>query len=314
MNNKINLVTGGTGFLGSHLTKYLLDAGEQVISLDNNFTGTKKNIKEFLSRPNFEFIRHDVTQPIFLEVDRIWHLACPASPIHYQSNPIKTTKTSFLGTLNMLGIAKRVGAKILLASTSEVYGDPKEHPQKESYNGSVNPIGIRSCYDEGKRVAETLCFDYKRIHEIDIRVMRIFNTYGPKMNLNDGRVVSNFIVQALKGKNLTIYGDGTQTRSFCYVDDLISGMVSLMNGNHCGPINIGNPNEFKIKELAELIIQKINPNLEISYLPLPQDDPLQRKPDISLARKELLWEPKINIKEGLEKTIPWFKEEILKNL
>ena len=314
MNNKINLVTGGTGFLGSHLTKYLLDAGEQVISLDNNFTGTKKNIKEFLSHPNFEFIRHDVTQPIFLEVERIWHLACPASPIHYQSNPIKTTKTSFLGTLNMLGIAKRVGARILLASTSEVYGDPKEHPQKESYNGSVNPIGIRSCYDEGKRVAETLCFDYKRIHEIDIRVMRIFNTYGPKMNLNDGRVVSNFIVQALKGKNLTIYGDGTQTRSFCYVDDLISGMVSLMNGNHCGPINIGNPNEFKIKELAELIIQKINPNLEISYLPLPQDDPLQRKPDISLARKELLWEPKINIKEGLEKTIPWFKEEILKNL
>ena len=314
MNNKINLITGGTGFLGSHLTKYLLDAGEQVISIDNNFTGSKNNIKNFFKNPNFEFIRHDVTQPIFLEVHRIWHLACPASPIHYQSNPIKTTKTSFLGTLNMLGIAKRVGAKILLASTSEVYGDPKEHPQKESYNGSVNPIGIRSCYDEGKRVAETLCFDYKRIHEIDIRVMRIFNTYGPKMNLNDGRVVSNFIVQALKGKNLTIYGDGTQTRSFCYVDDLISGMVSLMNGNHCGPINIGNPNEFKIKELAELIIQKINPNLEISYLPLPQDDPLQRKPDISLARKELLWEPKINIKEGLEKTIPWFKDEILKNL
>ena len=313
MNNKINLVTGGTGFLGSHLTKYLLDAGEQVISLDNNFTGSKKNIKEFLSHPNFEFIRHDVTQPIFLEVERIWHLACPASPIHYQRNPIKTTKTSFLGTLNMLGVAKRVGAKILLASTSEVYGDPKEHPQKESYNGSVNPIGIRSCYDEGKRVAETLCFDYKRIHDIDIRVMRIFNTYGPKMNLNDGRVVSNFIVQALKGKNLTIYGDGTQTRSFCYVDDVISGMISLMNGNHSGPINIGNPNEFKIKELAELIIQKINPNLEISYLPLPQDDPLQRKPDISLARKELLWEPKINIKEGLEKTIPWFKEEIMKN-
>ena len=312
MNNKINLVTGGTGFLGSHLTKYLLDAGEQVISLDNNFTGSKKNIKEFLSHPNFEFIRHDVTQPIFLEVERIWHLACPASPIHYQRNPIKTTKTSFLGTLNMLGIAKRVGAKILLASTSEVYGDPKEHPQKESYNGSVNPIGIRSCYDEGKRVAETLCFDYKRIHDIDVRVMRIFNTYGPKMNLNDGRVVSNFLVQALKGKNLTIYGDGTQTRSFCYVDDLISGMISLMNGNHCGPINIGNPNEFKIKELAELIIQKINPKLEISYQPLPQDDPLQRKPDISLARNKLFWEPNININEGLDKTIPWFREEINK--
>ena len=314
MTNKINLVTGGTGFLGSHLTEYLLDMGEQVISLDNNFTGSKNNIKNFLKNPNFEFIRHDVTQPIFLEVDRIWHLACPASPLHYQSNPIKTAKTSFLGTLNMLGIAKRVGARILLASTSEVYGDPKEHPQKESYNGSVNPIGIRSCYDEGKRIAETLCFDYKRKHNIEIRVMRIFNTYGPRMNLNDGRVVSNFIVQALQGKNLTIYGDGSQTRSFCYVDDLINGMSGLMNSNHNGPINIGNPNEFKIKELAELIIQKINPKLEISYLPLPQDDPLQRKPDISLARKELLWEPKINIEEGLEKTIPWFKEEILKNL
>ena len=314
MINKINLVTGGTGFLGSHLTEYLLNLGEQVISLDNNFTGSKNNIKNFLKNPNFEFIRHDVTQPIFLEVDRIWHLACPASPLHYQSNPIKTAKTSFLGTLNMLGIAKRVGARILLASTSEVYGDPKVHPQKESYNGYVNPIGIRSCYDEGKRIAETLCFDYKRKHNIEIRVMRIFNTYGPRMNLNDGRVVSNFIVQALQGKNLTIYGDGSQTRSFCYVDDLINGMSSLMNSNHNGPINIGNPNEFKIKELAELIIQKINPKLEISYLPLPQDDPLQRKPDISLARKELLWEPKINIKEGLEKTIPWFKEEILKNL
>ena len=314
MTNKINLVTGGTGFLGSHLTQYLLDAGEHVISLDNNFTGSKNNIKNFLKNPNFEFIRHDVTQPIFLEVDRIWHLACPASPLHYQSNPIKTAKTSFLGTLNMLGIAKRVGARILLASTSEVYGDPKVHPQKESYNGYVNPIGIRSCYDEGKRIAETLCFDYKRKHNIEIRVMRIFNTYGPRMNLNDGRVVSNFIVQALQGKNLTIYGDGSQTRSFCYVDDLINGMSSLMNSNHNGPINIGNPHEFKIKELAELVIQKINPKLEISYLPLPQDDPLQRKPDISLARKELLWEPKINIKEGLEKTIPWFKEEILKNL
>ncbi len=312
MTNKINLVTGGTGFLGSHLTEYLLNLGEQVISLDNNFTGSKNNIKNFLKNPNFEFIRHDVTQPIFLEVERIWHLACPASPIHYQINPIKTTKTSFLGTLNMLGIAKRVGARILLASTSEVYGDPKEHPQKESYNGSVNPIGIRSCYDEGKRVAETLCFDYKRIHDINVRVMRIFNTYGPKMNLNDGRVVSNFIVQALKGKNLTIYGDGTQTRSFCYVDDLISGMIKLMNGNHSGPINIGNPNEFTIKELAELIIQKINPNLEISYQPLPQDDPLQRRPDISLARNKLFWEPNINIDEGLDKTIPWFREEINK--
>lgn len=312
MINNINLVTGGSGFLGSHLTEKLLEAGEEVISLDNNFTGSKKNIKNFLKNPNFEFIRHDVTKPIFLEVDRIWHLACPASPIHYQTNPIKTAKTSFIGTLNMLGMAKRVGARILLASTSEVYGDPKEHPQRESYNGSVNPIGIRSCYDEGKRIAETLCFDYKRMHNIDIRVMRIFNTYGPRMNLKDGRVVSNFIVQALKGESLTIYGDGSQTRSFCFVDDLISGMVSLMNGNYIGPINIGNPNEFKIRELAEMVIKKVNPSLEISYESLPQDDPLQRKPDISLAREKLLWEPKINIDEGLEKTIPWFKEEIMR--
>ena len=308
MNNKINLVTGGTGFLGSHLTKYLLDAGEQVISLDNNFTGTKKNIKEFLSHPNFEFIRHDVTQPIYLEVERIWHLACPASPIHYQRNPIKTTKTSFLGTLNMLGIAKRVGAKILLASTSEVYGDPKEHPQKESYNGSVNPIGIRSCYDEGKRVAETLCFDYKRIHEIDVRVMRIFNTYGPKMNLNDGRVVSNFIVQALSGKPITIYGDGKQTRSFCYVDDLVDAIILTMSKEKGfnGPINLGNENEFTIFELAELVVEITKSKSKIIFEDLPSDDPNRRCPDTTLAKRELNWSPKVSLKDGLIKTINYF--------
>ena len=310
MKNKVNLVTGGTGFLGSHLIEYLLKSGEEVISLDNNYTGNKKNITNFLDNPRFEFIRHDITLPIHLEVNKIWHLACPASPVHYQANPIKTAKTSFLGTLNMLGLAKRVGARILLASTSEVYGDPEQHPQNEQYKGSVNPIGIRSCYDEGKRIAETLCFDYKRMHGTDIRVMRIFNTYGPRMNLEDGRVVSNFIVQALKNENLTIYGDGSQTRSFCYVDDLIDGMVKLMNGSHNGPINIGNPDEFTIKELAKIVIEKINKNLQISYSPLPQDDPLQRKPDISLAKKVLEWEPKVNIVEGLNKTIPWFKEEI----
>ena len=310
MRNKVNLITGGTGFLGSHLSEFLLNSGEEVLCLDNNFTGRKENIEHLTSHSKFEFIRHDVTKSIYLEVDRIWHLACPASPIHYQFNPIKTAKTSFLGTLNMLGLAKRVGARILLASTSEVYGDPERHPQSEEYKGSVNPIGIRACYDEGKRIAETLCFDYKRSHDVDIRVMRIFNTYGPRMLPNDGRVVSNFIVQALQNKSLTVYGDGSQTRSFCYVDDLIDGMVKLMNGNHQGPINIGNPNEFSIKELAEKIIEKINPKLEITYKPLPQDDPLQRKPDISLAEKELGWKPKINIDEGLKKTIPWFKEKI----
>lgn len=310
MGNKINLVTGGAGFLGSHLTDYLINNGEEVFCLDNCFTGRKENIKKWIGHPRFEFIRHDITYPINLEVNRIWHLACPASPKHYQFNPIKTAKTSFLGTLNMLGLAKRINAKILLASTSEVYGDPKVHPQSETYNGSVNPIGIRSCYDEGKRIAETLCFDYKRMHDVDIRVMRIFNTYGPRMNLEDGRVVSNFIVQAIRNQDLTIYGDGSQTRSFCYVDDLINGMVKLMHGNHCGPINVGNPNEFTIKELAKIIIDKINPKLNITYKNLPQDDPTQRKPDILLAKKELSWVPKINIVEGLDKTIPWFKEEI----
>ena len=314
MSNIVNLITGGTGFLGSHLSEYLLNAGEEVICLDNNFTGRKENVERNIGNTKFELIMHDITNPIYLEVNRIWHLACPASPIHYQSNPIKISKTSFLGTLNMLGLAKRVGARLLLASTSEVYGNPEVNPQTESYNGSVNPIGIRSCYDEGKRIAESLCFDYKRMHDTDIRVLRIFNTYGPRMNLSDGRVVSNFVVQALKNQDLTIYGDGSQTRSFCYVDDLIEGMVRLMNSKHNGPINIGNPNELTIKDFANKVIEKINPNLGLIYKPLPEDDPLQRKPDISLAKTELLWEPKIQIEEGLDKIIPWFKAEISRNI
>ncbi len=305
-----NLITGGAGFLGSHLTKKLLSLNEEVICLDNYFTGKKSNIQSCLGNPNFELIRHDVTEPIKLEVDKIWHLACPASPIHYQFNPIKTTKTSFMGTYNMLGLAKRVGAKILLASTSEVYGDPKEHPQKETYRGSVNTIGLRSCYDEGKRVAETLCTDYQRIHDVDIRIMRIFNTYGPNMRADDGRVISNFIVQALREKRLTIYGDGNQTRSFCYVDDLINGMILLMNSNYQKPVNVGNPNEFSINDLGNLIREIINPNLEFEYKKLPMDDPQQRKPSIELASKLLNWEPKVEIKEGLNKTIEWFKSNL----
>ncbi len=305
-----NLVTGGAGFLGSHLIDRLMNSGEEVICLDNYFTGRKSNLLQWVNHPNFEIIRHDVTEPIRLEVDRIWHLACPASPVHYQFNPIKTAKTSFLGTYNMLGLARRVGAKILLASTSEVYGDPEVHPQPETYRGSVNTLGIRSCYDEGKRIAETLCFDYQRMHDTEIRVMRIFNTYGPRMLPEDGRVVSNFIVQALLGEALTIYGDGSQTRSFCYVDDLIEGMIRLMNGSHSGPMNIGNPNEFTILKLAELIRKKINPKLELINKPLPQDDPLQRQPVINLAQNELSWEPKVDLEEGLDKTILWFKENI----
>ena len=307
---KRNLVTGGAGFLGSHLIDKLMDAGEEVICMDNYFTGRKLNILKWMNNPNFELIRHDVTEPIQLEVDHIWHLACPASPVHYQMNPIKTAKTSFLGTYNMLGLARRVGAKILLASTSEVYGDPEIHPQPESYRGCVNTIGIRSCYDEGKRIAETLCFDYKRIHEVDIRVLRIFNTYGPRMIPNDGRVVSNFICQALKGIPLTIYGDGSQTRSFCYVDDLIKGMMKLMYSNYIGPINVGNPTEFTIKQLAELVINKIDKKLNMIYKPLPQDDPTQRKPIIELARKELNWYPEVNLNEGLDKTISYFKNAL----
>ncbi len=310
MKSKINLVTGGTGFLGSHLIDNLMKQGEIVFCLDNNFTGKDENIKHWIGNNNFKLIKHDVIDPIFLEVDRIWHLACPASPIHYQSNPIKTAKTTFLGTLNMLGLAKKNKAQILMASTSEIYGDPEIHPQTESYKGSVNPIGIRACYDEGKRISETLCFDYHREHKIDIKVMRIFNTYGPRMNLDDGRVISNFIVQSLTNKNLTIYGDGNQTRSFCYVDDLINGMMKLMNSEHNGPVNIGNPDEYTINQIAETIIKLINPSLKITNKPLPQDDPLKRKPDINLANKLLNWMPEVKLKEGLKKTIPWFEAEL----
>ena len=303
-----NLVTGGAGFLGSHLIDRLIEANQEVICLDNYFTGRKSNISHHLKNPLFELIRHDVTLPIRLEVDRIWHLACPASPVHYQSNPIKTTKTSFMGTYNMLGLAKRTGAQFLMASTSEVYGDPEVHPQPENYKGSVNSFGIRACYDEGKRVAETLCFDYKRIHNVDIKIVRIFNTYGPRMLPNDGRVVSNFIVQAIKNDPITIYGEGNQTRSFCYVDDLINGIIKLMNSKNIHePVNIGNPREFTISELAEKIRDIINPNLNFKFYPLPGDDPLQRKPVIEKARKELSWEPLISIDEGLEKTINYFK-------
>ena len=302
-----NLVTGGAGFLGSHLIDRLLINGEEVICLDNYFTGKKDNLKRWLNNPNLELIRHDVIEPINLEVDRIWHLACPASPVHYQFNPIKTSKTSFLGTYNMLGLARRVGARILLASTSEVYGDPEVHPQPENYRGNVNSLGPRSCYDEGKRIAETLCFDYNRMHGTEIRIIRIFNTYGPRMMPDDGRVISNFIVQALRGENLTLYGNGSQTRSFCYVDDLIEGMILHMNSKEIGPFNVGNPREFSIKELAEIIREKINPNLEFINKPLPLDDPVQRQPVIDLARNKLGWEPKIELEDGIDKTIRWFK-------
>ena len=302
-----NLVTGGAGFLGSHLIDRLLINGEEVICLDNYSTGKKDNLKKWINNPNLELIRHDVIEPINLEVDRIWHLACPASPVHYQFNPIKTSKTSFLGTYNMLGLARRVGARILLASTSEVYGDPEVHPQPENYRGNVNSLGPRSCYDEGKRIAETLCFDYNRMHGTEIRIIRIFNTYGPRMMPDDGRVISNFIVQALRGENLTLYGNGSQTRSFCYVDDLIEGMILHMNSKEMGPFNVGNPREFSIKELAEIIREKINPNLEFINKPLPLDDPVQRQPVIDLARNKLGWEPKIELEDGIDKTIRWFK-------
>ncbi len=305
-----NLITGGAGFLGSHLIDKLLEKGEEVICLDNTFTGRKKNIQKWWDNHNFEFIRHDVTQPILLEVDKIWHLACPASPVHYQENPIKTSKTIFLGTYNMLGLANRLKAKFLLASTSEVYGDPEVHPQPENYRGSVNPIGLRSCYDEGKRIAECLCFDYKRMHNLDVKVARIFNTYGPRMLKNDGRVISNFIVQSLEGNSLTIYGSGNQTRSFCYVDDLISGLIKLMNSDQSGPINLGNTKEHKIIEIAQLIKSKINNELDFIFKPLPEDDPLQRKPNIELANKYLSWEPKVDLNEGLNRTINFFKKEL----
>ena len=312
-NNVRNLVTGGAGFLGSHLIDRLLNNGEEVICLDNYITGSKNNLNNWNTNSRFEFIRHDVTNPIQLEVDRIWHLACPASPKSYQANPIKTAKTSFLGTYNMLGLAKRVRATFLMASTSEVYGDPEVNPQSESYRGCVNPIGIRSCYDEGKRIAESLCFDYLRMHSLDIRVARIFNTYGPRMFHDDGRVVSNFIVQALNDEPLTIYGDGNQTRSFCYVDDLIEGLIRLMNSKETGPINLGNPDEFTISELAELVKAKINNKLTFINKKYPEDDPLQRRPDITLARTLLGWEPKINLELGLDYTIDYFKNSLKKH-
>ena len=305
-----NLVTGGAGFIGSHLIEKLLKNEETVICLDNLHTGRKNNFEEWIGLPNYEFIKHDVINPIDIKVDRIWHLACPASPIHYQEDPIKTARTNFLGTYNSLELALKNKAQILFTSTSEVYGDPEKHPQIESYRGNVNPNGIRSCYDEGKRIGETLCFDYHRIHNVDIKVARIFNTYGPKMLINDGRVVTNFIIQALKNIPLTIYGEGSQTRSFCFVDDLVEGLMKLMASDQNGPINLGNPYEFTIIELANLIRNKVNPNLEFKYKPLPQDDPMQRKPDLSLAKELLKWEPKIFLEEGLEKTIPFFKKQL----
>jgi UDP-glucuronate decarboxylase len=303
------LVTGGAGFLGSALCERLVEQGHDVICLDNLFTSQKDNIAHLLHRPNFEFIRHDIVHPIWLEVDEIYNLACPASPPHYQYNPIKTMKTSVLGSINMLGLAKRARAKILQASTSEVYGEPKMHPQSEDYWGNVNPIGIRSCYDEGKRAAETLFFDYHRQNKVNIRVVRIFNTYGPRMHPYDGRVVSNFIVQALTGQDLTIYGDGNQTRSFCYRDDLIDGILRMMNGpdSFIGPVNLGNPDEFTMNELARLVLELTGSKSRIVYLPRPADDPSQRRPDITLAKKQLGWEPKVPLKEGLIKTIEYFK-------
>ena len=308
----INLVTGGAGFLGSYLIEKLLEKKEKVICIDNLSTGQLENISHLFKNDLFEFINHDVIDPIEINCDRIWHLACPASPIQYQKNPIKTTKTSFLGTYNMLGLALRNKARLFFASTSEVYGDPDISPQKESYKGSVNPIGTRSCYDEGKRVAESLCFDYFRTHNVEIRIARIFNTYGPKMSKNDGRVVSNFICQSLLNESITIYGDGNQTRSFCYVDDLINGFIKVMESNVTGPINLGNPNEITIYELANKIKSKIDNNLNIVHKPLPQDDPKQRNPDITKAKEILNWEPKFDLDLGLDLTIKYFKSIVQK--
>lgn len=306
------LVTGGAGFLGSHLCERLLEQGHDVLCVDNFYTSTRRNIIHLLEHPNFELKRHDVTFPLYVEVDRIYNLACPASPIHYQRDPVQTTKTSVHGAINMLGLAKRTGARILQASTSEVYGDPDVHPQPESYWGNVNPIGIRSCYDEGKRCAETLFFDYWRQHKLPIKVARIFNTYGPRMLPNDGRVVSNFIVQALQGKDITIYGDGSQTRSFCYVDDLVAGLIKLMESDPTvtGPVNLGNPGEFSIKQLAEKVVALADNGSRLVYQPLPQDDPTQRKPDITLAREKLGWEPKVCLDDGLPQTIEFFSKTI----
>ena len=303
------LVTGGAGFLGSHLCEVLVEEGEDVLCLDNFYTGSRANIQHLLGKPNFELLRHDVTFPLYIEVDEVYNLACPASPIHYQHDPVQTTKTSVHGAINMLGLAKRTGAKILQASTSEVYGDPEEHPQSEHYWGHVNPIGPRSCYDEGKRCAETLFFDYRRQHNLPIKVARIFNTYGPRMHPDDGRVVSNFIVQALKGESLTIYGDGSQTRSFCYVDDLVTGLIRLMRTeDDCtGPVNLGNPDEFQIKQLAERVLALVGSRSNIIYKELPQDDPQQRSPDITLAKARLNWQPSIALDDGLIRTVEYFR-------
>ncbi|XZE21917.1 UDP-glucuronic acid decarboxylase family protein [Pirellulaceae bacterium SH449] len=303
------LVSGGAGFLGSYMCEKLVEEGHDVICLDNFFTSQKSNVVHLLGRPNFELIRHDVTLPIFLEVDQIYHMACPAAPGHYQFNPIKTIKTSVMGSINMLGMAKRCGARILLASTSEIYGDPLVHPQPESYWGNVNTIGIRSCYDEGKRVAETLFMDYHRMNKVDIRIVRIFNTYGPRMHPYDGRVVSNFIRQAIQGQPITIFGEGQQTRSFCYRDDLVEGIFRLMNNENglIGPVNIGNPGEFTIRELAELVVELTGAKVSLEKRPLPPDDPSRRQPDITLAKKQLNWEPNIALRDGLERTIRWFK-------
>lgn len=307
LTNRI-LVTGGAGFIGSHLCEALLETGAEVLCLDNFFTGARSNVAHLLTHPRFELMRHDVTMPLFVEVDQIYNLACPASPVHYQYDPVQTTKTSVHGAINMLGLAKRTGARILQASTSEVYGDPDVHPQQEDYWGNVNPIGPRSCYDEGKRCAETLFFDYHRQHQLDIKVARIFNTYGPRMHPNDGRVVSNFIVQALQGEDITLYGDGQQTRSFCYVDDLVKGLMSLMDSRDgvTGPINLGNPGEFTIKELAEQVIELTGSGSKLAHKPLPQDDPRKRRPDITRAQEQLNWGPSIALKEGLTKTIAYF--------
>ncbi len=303
------LVTGGAGFLGSHLIDRLIDAGHEVLCVDNLFTGSKRNIEHLLGNPRFEFLRHDVCLPLFVEVDAIYNLACPASPVHYQHDPVQTTKVSVHGAINMLGLAKRLKCPIFQASTSEVYGDPTQHPQTEAYWGNVNPIGIRSCYDEGKRCAETLFFDYHRQHGLEIKVARIFNTYGPRMHPADGRVVSNFIMQALRGEPITMFGDGSQTRSFCYVDDLVEGFLRLMNSRDgfTGPVNLGNPGEFTIRQLAELVVEMTGAPSELQFLPLPADDPTQRKPDITLARNELSWEPTIALRQGLEKTIDYFR-------
>ena len=307
------LVTGGAGFIGSHLCDRLLERGDDVICLDNFFTGSKDNVKHLFQHPSFELVRHDVIQPILLEVDQIYHFACPASPIHYQYNPVKTTKTSVMGTINMLGMAKRVRARVMLASTSEVYGDPRVHPQKEEYWGNVNPIGIRSCYDEGKRVAETLMMDYQRQNNVDIKIIRIFNTFGPRMALNDGRVVTNFIVQALQNEDITVFGEGQQSRSFQYVDDLVNAVVKMMHTeDFIGPVNLGNPNEFTILELAEKVIRLTNSKSKIIHLPLPQDDPTQRKPDIALAKQKLDWTPTVPLEEGLKMTIAHMKKRLSK--